>query len=156
MWGLSASSAQLSAAQHELLEEASRFGIRFGFTVPIHDGHGPIAALTFASDHRSLPFENCVASQGRVLQFMAICFHAHARRRLNSAANAGRVLLSPREFECLEWAAQGKSAWQIGRILGISHHTVASYLENAKEKLGVRTIVQAATRLAAAKEEEHN
>ena len=66
------------------------------------------------------------------------------------------ALLSPRELECLEWAAQGKSAWEIGRILGISRHTVASYLDNAKEKLGVRTIVQAATRLAAAKIEKHN
>jgi DNA-binding CsgD family transcriptional regulator len=56
----------------------------------------------------------------------------------------------------LEWAAEGKSAWEIGHILGISRYTVAYYLENAKEKLGVRTIVQAATRLAAAKGEEHN
>jgi substrate-binding family protein/autoinducer binding domain-containing protein len=33
----------------KLFNEASNFGIRFGFTVPIHDGHGPVAALTFAS-----------------------------------------------------------------------------------------------------------
>jgi len=64
--------------------------------------------------------------------------------------------LSPRELECLEWAAQGKSAWEIGCILGISRYTVASYLESAKEKLGVRTIVQAALRVAAAKREEQN
>jgi DNA-binding CsgD family transcriptional regulator len=61
------------------------------------------------------------------------------------------VSLSAREFECLEWAAQGKSAWEIGRILNISRHTVATYLENAKSKLGVRTVVQAVARLAAFK-----
>jgi DNA-binding CsgD family transcriptional regulator len=52
-------------------------------------------------------------------------------------------------------AARGKSAWDIGRILGISHHTAISYLNNAKAKLGVRTVVQAA-RVAAAKREQQN
>lgn len=74
---------------------------------------------------------------------MAMYFHAHAQRRIGSNRLIADVSLSPREIECLEWAAQGKSAWKIGTILGISRHTVATYLENAKTKLGVRTIVQA-------------
>jgi LuxR family transcriptional regulator, activator of conjugal transfer of Ti plasmids len=82
---------------------------------------------------------------------MAMYFHAHARRSTDSERLIDGVSLSPREFECLEWAAQGKSAWEIGRILGISRHTTATYLENAKTKLGVRTIVQAVVRLAASK-----
>jgi hypothetical protein len=53
-------------------------------------------------------------------------------------------------------ASQGKSAWEIEQILGISHNTVASYPENAKQKLGVRTIAQAVARLAAANKKEHN
>lgn len=155
-WGLGITARQLSSAQHDLFSEASEFGIRFGFTVPIHDGHGPIAALTFATDEKRPQFESCINAHARVLQLMALYFHAHVRRKLSVDRKFGEALLSPRELECLEWAAEGKSAWEIGRILGISRHTVASYLENAKEKLGVRTIVQAATRLAAAKGEEHN
>lgn len=152
-WGLGAMARQLSSAQYELFSEASRFGIRFGFTVPIHDGRGPIAALTFATNEKRPQFESCISSHARVLQLMAMYFHAHVRRKLSGDRRIGEALLTPRELECLEWAAEGKSAWEIGRILGISRHTVASYLENAKEKLGVRTIVQAATRLAAAKGE---
>jgi len=155
-WGIDFNSAFLSAAQQQLLDEASQFGIKFGFTVPIHDGHGPIAALTFASDHRSVPFENCVNSQARVLQLMALYFHAHARRKLSSATRTGRTLLSARELECLEWASQGKSAWEIGQIVGISRHTVTSYLDSAKEKLGVRTVIQAAVHLATAIREQQN
>lgn len=155
-WGFGLAARQLSSAQHELFSEASEFGIRFGFTVPIHDGHGPIAALTFATDEKRPQFESCINSHARVLQLMAMYFHAHVRRKLSGDRRIGKALLSPREFECLEWAAEGKSAWEIGHILGISRHTVASYLDSAKEKLGVRTIVQAATRLAAAKREEHN
>src|SRR5947207_362059 len=40
----------MSSVQQELLCKASQYGIRFGFTVPIHEGRGPIAALTFATD----------------------------------------------------------------------------------------------------------
>jgi hypothetical protein len=38
--------------QQDLLAEAARFGIRHGFTVPIHNNSGPIAAVTFAVDER--------------------------------------------------------------------------------------------------------
>ncbi|KAH2814572.1 hypothetical protein KXV85_004728, partial [Aspergillus fumigatus] len=70
--------------------------------------------------------------------FMGMYFHSHVRRKLANEHGVDGIRLSPRELECLEWASQGKSAWEIGRILGISRNTVASYLENAKEKLGVR------------------
>jgi DNA-binding CsgD family transcriptional regulator len=82
---------------------------------------------------------------------MAMYFHAHVRRGIASGEVINDLSLSPREFECLEWAAQGKSAWEIGQILGISRHTVATYLDNAKAKLGVRTIVQAVARITESK-----
>lgn len=153
-WGIGIEHTGLSKEQLDLLAEAARFGIRHGFTVPIHDDSGPIAAVTFAVDERRPSFERCINEHARVLQLMAICFHAHARRKLFAERLTLGASLSPREYQCLEWAAQGKSAWETGRILGISRYTVAFYLENAKEKLGVRTIVQAAMRLAAAKREQ--
>ncbi|MCA1365366.1 autoinducer binding domain-containing protein [Bradyrhizobium sp. IC3069] len=149
-WGGDFRSRLTSMAQQQLFDEAAQFGIRFGFTVPIHDGHGPIAALTFAVDAKRPQFERCIDSHARVLQLMAMHFHAHVRRKLANERAIKGIRLSPREFECLEWASQGKSAWEIGCILGISRNTAAYYLENAKEKLGVRTIAQAVTRLAAA------
>ncbi len=147
-WGTGLSLTALSSVQQQLFDEASQFGIRFGFTVPIHDGHGPIAALTFACDQRNVLFENCVASNERLLQLMAMYFHAHVRRRLTSEHRVGEIRLSPREFECLEWSSRGKSAWEIGNILGISRRTAAFHLDNARAKLGVRTIRQAVVRLA--------
>jgi DNA-binding CsgD family transcriptional regulator len=155
-WGVDLPDREISAQARELLAEASDFGIRFGFTVPIHDGRGPIAALTFATNERRETFERCIRSNNRVLQLMGIYFHAHVRRKLSVERTVEGVPLSPRELECLEWASQGKSAWEIGQILGISRSTAADYLNNAKEKLGVRTVVQAATRLAAARKEKQN
>ena len=83
-----------------------------------------------------------------MLQLMAMYFHAHARRKLVHERIIDGVPLSPREFECLAWAAQGKSAWEVGQIIGISRRTAAFHLENAKAKLGVRSICQAVARFA--------
>jgi DNA-binding CsgD family transcriptional regulator len=44
--------------------------------------------------------------------------------------------LSPRELECLAWAAQGKTYTEIGKMLGISFATVKTNLDNARFKLG--------------------
>ena len=82
---------------------------------------------------------------------MAMYFHAHARRKLVADHLVNGVMLSPREMECLRWAAQGKSAWETGKILSISRHTVAFHLDNAKTKLGVHSTIQAVARLTASK-----
>jgi LuxR family transcriptional activator of conjugal transfer of Ti plasmids len=146
-WGLNSGARILSVPQRELFEDAARFGIACGFTIPIHDGRGPIAAVTFAADeHRATSFSRYVEAHKQVLQLMAMYFHSHVRHKLSPDRVVDGVSFSPREYECLEWAARGKSAWEIGQILGISRHTVATYLDNVKTKLGVRTIVQAVAR----------
>lgn len=45
--------------------------------------------------------------------------------------------LSPREIDCLRWAAEGKTSWETGRILGIAESTVTHHLKHATSKLGV-------------------
>jgi LuxR family transcriptional activator of conjugal transfer of Ti plasmids len=66
-WGVGIGPVEMSLSQRELFEEATRFGIRYGFTVPIHDGRGPIAAVTFTADERWPQFERCVNEYARVL-----------------------------------------------------------------------------------------
>ena len=150
-WGQDFSARRLSEPQCALLDEAAEFGIRCGFTVPIHDCHGAVAAVTFAADERRPPFQRCIEQNRSALQLMAMYFHSHARRRLSINRVIDGIALSPREFECLEWAAQGKSAWEIGRLLNISRRTAAFHLDNAKMKFGVRTICQAVAKFAASK-----
>jgi LuxR family transcriptional regulator, activator of conjugal transfer of Ti plasmids len=150
-WGREFEAKSLSKPQCALLDEAAAFGIRCGFTVPVHDSRGPVAAVTFAADERRPTFQRCIEQNRHVLQLMAMYFHAHARRRLSINRVIDGVALSPRELECLEWAAYGKSAWEIGRLLNISRRTAAFHLDNAKTKFGVRTICQAVAKLAASK-----
>ncbi|WP_159587937.1 helix-turn-helix transcriptional regulator [Chelativorans xinjiangense] len=147
-WGPDCGDLQMSNAQRMLFDEASHFGIRCGFTIPIHDHRGLFAALTFASDERRPLLFRIIDRYERALQLMAILFHSHARCTLAEGGVVDGVRLSRREHQCLQWAAQGKSAWDIGRILGISPRTASFHLDNARKKLEVRTIIQAAVRLA--------
>ena len=43
-------------------------------------------------------------------------------------------------------AAQGKSDWEIGRLLGISESTVHKHIEDAKRRFGVSTRIQLVVR----------
>ncbi|WP_426443165.1 LuxR family transcriptional regulator [Bradyrhizobium genosp. P] len=149
-WGLGLGPEAHSEPSRKLFEEAARFGIRCGFTVPIHDSGRAIAAVTFAANERGQSFGRSVRRHARMLPFMATLFHAHAQRKLRARDQIDGVSLSRREIECLDWAAQGKSCWEIGRIMGISHYTVAFHLQNAKAKLGVRSTIQAVARFVAA------
>ncbi|MGA2894197.1 MAG: helix-turn-helix transcriptional regulator [Xanthobacteraceae bacterium] len=47
-----------------------------------------------------------------------------------------KVVLTAREIEVLRWAANGKSAWEIGEILHIAKRTVDAHAQTAAGKLG--------------------
>lgn len=142
-WGAGPLPGLEKARQNVFMEEAASFGVACGFTIPICDPSCRFAALSFASDRLSPALRSCFEGQKQVLQLLAILFHAKARVALSSKTLIGGIYLSRRESECLSWAARGKSAWEIGRILGISRRTAAFHLDNAKLKLDVRTIQQA-------------
>lgn len=55
----------------------------------------------------------------------------------------GRIHLSPREHECLQWAAEGKTAWETGMILSIAEGSVAKILASAIRKLDCASKPQA-------------
>jgi DNA-binding CsgD family transcriptional regulator len=44
--------------------------------------------------------------------------------------------LTPRELESLRWTMEGKTAWEVGNILGISERTAVLHVNNATHKLG--------------------
>ena len=77
------------------------------------------------------------------LHLMAYCAFEQVIHLVENPRRATAGLLSPREVECLSWAAAGKTDAEIGRILTISPRTTRFHIENAKKKLGVATRVQA-------------
>ena len=51
--------------------------------------------------------------------------------------------LTPREIEVITWVARGKSAWEVGEILGIAKRTVDEHTQTASRKLGAANRTQA-------------
>lgn len=134
--------AELTLPQQDILTEASRFGVVNGYTVPIHSpsSAGPLrASCSVVPDSTALE-----ASSYSAVQLMA-CYVYEAASRDSNSKDTSTVQrgLSRRERQCLELAAQGKSDWVVGQILGISESTVHNHIENAKRRLDVATRVQA-------------
>jgi ATP/maltotriose-dependent transcriptional regulator MalT len=54
--------------------------------------------------------------------------------------------ITDRQLECLTWVQQGKSATDIGGILGLSGRTVEKHIIKVCGHLGVKTRIQAVVR----------
>lgn len=61
----------------------------------------------------------------------------------SAEADIRQTVLTPRQIQCLRWTQAGKSAHDIGVILGLSRRTVEEYILLACARLGVRTRMQA-------------
>lgn len=61
-------------------------------------------------------------------------------------AEQDAVVLTPRERDVLQWIALGKTKLETAELLGISMSSVKRYCENASEKLGANTMVNAVAR----------
>lgn len=137
--------------ERALFEEADKFGIRCGFTFAILDDRCVIAALSFATDERRAGFARALLEHAQSLRLVATVFHEHAKRFWTIDRMVGGVVLSPREYQCLEWSARGKSAGEIAIILGIAERTAGFHLDSARAKLRVSSLRQAIVLLTESK-----
>ena len=122
----------------QLAHESREFGRKVGLAVPIHGRHGPIAAVSIATDHYDLS-----PRDERVLQMASLYLHAQLKELRTEALPRPVHNLTPRERECLQWVAAGKTDWEISQILNISEQTAHGYVQNALTKLNARTRAQA-------------
>ena len=118
----------------KVFEQARAYGAKNGLVVPVHGPMGEVMAVTMIS-----PYDQEIHPQARMnMQVAATIF---ASRGLGLVQIAQETTegpnLSRREIQCVYWVNEGKTDWEIGRILGISEDTVAFHLKNAKAKLNV-------------------
>jgi LuxR family quorum sensing-dependent transcriptional regulator len=138
-WNEAAFDPEDSAALR-VMTEAREFGLVNGLAVPIYTTHGFQAIVTFGARSMSLSRDERAG-----LHLIAIYAHGQVRNLLTRKGMTRSIKaphLSRREIDCLRWAASGKSAWDIGTILGLSQRTVEEYLCNAALKLGAVNRVQ--------------
>ena len=118
-------------------EEQARFGYRTGIALALHMPEG---RHFFLGVDRDRPVPADAAELTRVvadLQLFAVHAQDAALRILVAASPAADApSLTPRELETLRWTMEGKTAWEVGNLLGITERTAALHVNNATHKLG--------------------
>jgi LuxR family quorum-sensing system transcriptional regulator CciR len=119
------------ARERLIFDEAREAGLRSGISVPLHGPWGRVGVLSFASQ-----FDDADPSpKVNHLNVLASQFHIAFGELNDSLRAATAIKLSTREADCLRWTAEGKSAWDVGMILGISENTANFHVKNAMKKL---------------------
>lgn len=136
-WPGLAQQANITPGQKQVLNEARDFGIGLGCTVPIHSPGGGFATLSVASSESEQAFSKLWQRKWQDLHLIAIYSHAALEAKLLDPHRLPEFFLTDRERECLLWTARGKTAPDIGVILGISQETVVFHLKNVMQKVGV-------------------
>lgn len=136
----------LSAKEQLVMNQAGDFRLREGFVAPMHNLDGSITAVLLTGEKVDVADPDVRAAA----HLLSIYFGSAGRRlvRQKQIRELPAVALSSRQIECLYWVRQGKSATDIGDILGISTYTVHDHIARACAKLGVRTRVQAVAEAA--------
>lgn len=129
----------------EIFEEARLNDLRKGFSVPFHGLNGEFGCMSFAtSDGRHYDKMDEQILLAQLVTPLITENIAHFHPQLHSTAPAR--LLTARELQCLTWAAEGKSTWEIAVIIGCSERTAKFHLNNAAKKLGAVNRYQAITK----------
>jgi LuxR family transcriptional regulator, quorum-sensing system regulator BjaR1 len=120
-----------------IMDEAGEFQLKQGFTVPLVTLEGEMAGFSLAGEKLEV---------SPVERGMLVLLANYALGRtllLNQHDAKPAVSLSVREREALQWAAEGKSEWEIGEIMGISEHGVDKHMRGARIKLGTTSRIHA-------------
>ncbi len=122
---------------HDLWEQQASFGYRTGIAMALHMPEGRHFQLGVDRD-RPLPVD-AGELQRLVADLQLFAVHAQeaaVRLLVPPKLQPERPGLTPRELECLRWTMDGKTAWEVGAILGISERTAVLHVNNAMHKLG--------------------
>lgn len=121
----------------DMWEEQARFGYSSGIALALHLPEG---RHFFMGVDRDRPVPLDAVELTRVvadLQLFAVYAQDAAQRILvPSPEDPALPSLTPRELESLRWTMDGKTAWEVGTVLGISERTAALHINNATHKLG--------------------
>lgn len=133
-------------------EEAKAFGLQSGLSFAVHEQPGVTGIFSLARDKKlDLQAQDLAALIGRAQMFASLLHHAVARIDLPKLLPEQGAVLTAREQECLKWAADGKTAWEIGQILGVAERTAVFHVNNVIQKLGAANKTQAIVRAVALK-----
>jgi DNA-binding CsgD family transcriptional regulator len=139
--------ARCSGKQARLFEVTLEHGYERGVSVPIRGPSSGFDMLVGLSRHTEAEFEQGKNSWRNELMLIGVhmssVYHGVLHRQEVPPAE-----LTTRELECLHWTAQGKTAWEVARLIEVSERTVQFHIRNACGKMNAVSKHQAALKAA--------
>lgn len=119
----------------EIWEEASAAGLGSGIAVSLECSRNIVLQVGLSRDsgQKASPVES-TSLRAHLLLF-ATCLKARATQIVLPEIGKSMPRLTGRELDALKWTREGKTAWEMGAILGISYSTANFHLQNAQRKL---------------------
>jgi len=121
-----------SPEQLEIFKLAAKHSITSGCSIPCNS-YGNFAVFSMA---------NTSAADNAMMNDYLPYNHLYANQLLESVLRVKVATetemfdnITHRETECLFWGSEGKTAWEISKILGISERTVVFHFTNVAAKL---------------------
>ena len=130
-------STYTSVGQGDQWEAQAKYGYQTGIALALHLPEGRHFFIGVDRD-QALP-ANPTEITRIVADLQLFAVHAQdvaLRVLLPSPPQVDIPNLTPRELESLRWTMEGKTAWELGNILGISERTAVLHVNNATHKLG--------------------
>jgi len=124
-------------AQH-FMDEAGEFSLNDGVSLSLQTLDKQIVLFSAAGQH----IDKGPETQG-VLMLMANYAIGRAITIKQEGTASKQIVLTAREREALQWAAEGKNDWEIGEVMNISEHGADKHMRSIRAKLGAINRTQA-------------
>ena len=133
----------------DMWEEACGHGLRVGWAQAARDASGCVGLLTLARSEQLLTASELHANQAKMVWLTQYVHAAMVQLLIPRLLPETQVTMTAREKEVLRWSAEGKTAFEISLILGISERTINFHITNAVLKLGASNKTQAVVKAVA-------
>jgi DNA-binding CsgD family transcriptional regulator len=95
------------------------------YLLPTHAGHNEHGALIIQINEKN---------DVDIICWFWSALASHLINTYNKVLKPDKTLITERERDCLVWACEGKTSWEISQILNVSERTVNFHLANCIEK----------------------
>jgi LuxR family quorum sensing-dependent transcriptional regulator len=121
-----------------VMDESSEFGLKEGFTAALITLDGQLVVWSLGGPHLE------IGPNTRAMLTLVTSYATARAIALRQESQPDRpIVLSAREREALQWAAEGKNDWEIGEVMSISEHGADKHMRSVRTKLGAINRTQA-------------
>lgn len=134
-WNQNAFLKPFQKIQKRVFFEARAFSISSGYSIPVRGPNNDLGVFSMVSSNDA-DLVDAIRLEGSSI--LSTAMQAHDRAMVLSAGQTARQqdpVLSPREIECLKWAAEGKTTEEIASAISISAATVNYHIGKVTTKL---------------------